>query len=70
MSGALTTMRVSRETLDELERFQRVLRTKTADDTLRALMRIKRKELIDRAFGSLKGKVSRFTEDDRFDSHH
>lgn len=70
MSEALTTMRVSREALDELERFQRILNTKTADETLRALLRIKRKELLDSAYGSLSGKVSSFSEADRLDRHH
>jgi hypothetical protein len=70
MGGAATTVRVSRETLDELERFQQALKTKTADETIRAIMRLKRKELVDRAYGILKGKVSPFTEADRLDSHY
>jgi hypothetical protein len=70
MSGAVTTMRVSRETLDELERLQRILKTKTADETLRAIMRVKRKELVDGAYGALRRKISPFTEADRLDSHY
>jgi hypothetical protein len=70
MSAAATTVRVSRETLDELGRFQRALKTRTADETIRAIMRIRRKELVDRAYGGLRGKVSAFTEADRLDSHY
>lgn len=70
MSGAVTTVRVSRETLDELGRFQRALKTKTADETIRRIMRIKRKELIDEAYGRLKGKVTPFREADRLDGHY
>jgi hypothetical protein len=69
MGGPTTTVRVSRETLDELERFQRILKTRTADETIRAIMRIKRKELVDRAYGGLRGRVSAFTEADRLENH-
>ena len=69
MGGPTTTVRVSRETLDELERFQRILKTRTADETIRAIMRIKRKELVDRAYGGLSGRVSAFTEADRLENH-
>lgn len=51
-------------------RFQRALKTKTADETIRRIMRIKRKELIDEAYGRLKGKVTPFREADRLDGHY
>jgi len=70
MGAAATSVRVSRDTLEELERFQRTLKTRTADETIRRLMHLKRKELADLAYGSLKGRVSAFTEADRLDSHY
>lgn len=69
MSAAVTTVRVTRETVEELGRFQVALKTRTADETIRALMRIKRKELVQQFYGSLKGKVSPFQESDRLDGH-
>ncbi len=68
MSAGATTVRVSRDTLHELERFQRALRTKTADETIREILKLQRAAVIARLSGSLRGKVTRFTEADRLDS--
>lgn len=67
MSAAATTVRVSRDTLVELERFQKALGTKSADDTIREILKLQRGALIQRLAGSLRGRVSRFTEADRID---
>jgi hypothetical protein len=69
MSDA-TTVRVSRDTLAELERFQRALQTATADETIRAVLKMHRAALIERLSGSLRGRVGRFRESDRIDSDH
>jgi metal-dependent HD superfamily phosphatase/phosphodiesterase len=66
--NAATTVRVSRDTLAELERFQRVLQTATADETIRAVLKMQRAALIGRLSGSLKGRVTRFREADRLDT--
>ena len=68
MSAEATTVRVSRDTLNELERFQRALRTKTADETIREVLKLQRATVITRLSGSLRGKITRFTEADRVDS--
>ena len=68
MSAGATTVRVSRDTLDELARFQRALRTKTADETIREVLKLQRAAVIARLSGSLRGKITRFTEVDRLDS--
>ena len=70
MSGSATSVRVSRDTLAELERFQRALQTVTADETIRAVLKMHRTALIDRLSGSLGNRVGRFTEADRIDSDH
>jgi hypothetical protein len=70
MVEAITTVRVSRETLDELERFQRALQTRTADETIRAVFKLHRQVVIQRLSGSLRGKITRFTDRDRIDSDH
>ena len=68
MGAAVTTVRVSRDTLAELERFQAALGTKTSDATIREILRLQRRTILKRLSGSLKGKVSRFEEVDRIDS--
>lgn len=67
MAPAATSVRLSRETLSELERFQRALETRTMDETIRSLLALKRKELINRIYGSARG-VRAFRESDRLDS--
>ena len=68
MGAAVTTVRVSRETVAELERFQAALGTKTTDETIREVLRLQRRVVLDRLAGSLKGKLRRFEEGDRLDS--
>ncbi len=63
-----TSVRVSRDTLAELERFQRALHTTTADETIRAVLKLHRAVLIDSLGGSLRGRVGRFHEADRIES--
>jgi hypothetical protein len=68
MSVSATTVRVSRHTLAELERFQKALHTKTADETIREVLKLQRSAVIQRLSGSLRGRLSRFREADRVDS--
>jgi hypothetical protein len=70
MSSASTTVRVSRDTLAELERFQRALGTTSVDETIREILKLQRAAVIERLSGSLRGRVSQFTEADRIDSDH
>jgi len=68
MATAATTVRVSPETLQELQRVQDSLGTKTADETIREILKLQRAVILKRLAGSLRGRVSRFSEADRFDS--
>ncbi len=68
--SAATTVRVSRDTLAEIKRFQRALRTATADETIRTVLKMQRAAVIGRLAGSLRGRVTRFTEADRRDRDH
>ena len=70
MSGAETSVRVSRATLRDLEHMRRLLGTRTADETIRKLIRERRARVLARAFGSEKGLLKPFSEDDRLDSHY
>ena len=69
MGGAETSVRVSRETLRELERLREVFHARTADETIRKLVRERRSRSLGRMLGSGKGVVSPFGEDDRITSH-
>jgi hypothetical protein len=67
MSAAISSVRVSRETLSELERFQRALGSRTLDDAIRTLLAVKRKELVAQIYGSARG-MRAFRESDRLDA--
>jgi len=70
MSAADTSIRVSRETLRDLEQLRQVLQTQTAEETIRRLIRERRSAALTRLIGSGKGKVRSFTEADRLESHY
>lgn len=63
-------MRVSRETLRDLEQIRVAFNVRTADEAIRKLIRERRSRALDRLFGSGKGKLHRFTEADRLESHY
>jgi predicted RNA binding protein with dsRBD fold (UPF0201 family) len=67
MASAETSVRVSRETLRELERLRALFHTRSVDDTIRRLVRERRSRALSVMFGSGKGIASRFTEADRLD---
>ncbi len=69
MSAAETSVRVSRGTLEELERMRDLFGARTADETIRRLLRERRDRAIDRLFGSGKDDLTPFTESDRLETH-
>jgi len=68
VSGADTTVKVSRETLNELEGLRLAFNVRTADETIRELIRERRSRVLSRVFGSAEGMISSFSEADRLDS--
>jgi hypothetical protein len=70
MVAAETSIRVSRETLRDLEQLRQAFQTQTAEETIRKLIRERRSSALSRMFGSGKGRVRAFTEADRLESHH
>jgi hypothetical protein len=68
MGAAVSSVRVSRETLEELERFRQYTHAKTADEAIHLALKFKRRELLRLAAGSMKGRLTPFTEADRVDS--
>jgi hypothetical protein len=68
MAGADTSVRVSRETVGELERLQSLWRTRTTDETILKLIRERRKKAVRALLGSARGGPP-FAEGDRYDAH-
>lgn len=70
MSGADTSIRVSHATLRELERLRQALRTDSAEETIRRLIRERKSAALSRMLGSGKGRIRPWTEADRLESHY
>ena len=69
MSTSETSVRVSRDTLSELDRFRTSIRAKTLDDAIHSLLTLKRRELIAQIYGSARASRA-FRESDRLDVDH
>ena len=64
-----TSVRVSRATLIELERFRDAIRARTLDEAIHALLTFQRREFVARIYGSARG-VRAFRETERVDVDH
>jgi hypothetical protein len=64
LSGT-TTIRVSRKTLETLERLREKLDVQSLDEAIQSLIKRQRKEAIDKAFSIDKNRIRPFTEEDR-----
>jgi hypothetical protein len=60
-----TTIRVSRRTLETLERLRGKLAVESLDEAIQSLLKKQRKIIIDNAFGLDQSKMKSFTEGDR-----
>ncbi len=60
-----TTVKVSKENVRRLAALQRSFGTRSMDETIEMLVRKKRKEALDAVFGADRGKLGKFTEEDR-----
>jgi DNA-binding MurR/RpiR family transcriptional regulator len=60
-----TTIRVSRKTLESLERLREKLDAENLDEAIQTLIRKQRKMIVEAAFGVDEGKIKPFTEEDR-----
>jgi hypothetical protein len=63
------SVRVSRKTLNQLERLRTVFHTRTADETIRKLIADRRGRAVNRLFASGKGRATAFSEEDRLATH-
>lgn len=60
-----TTVRVSRNTLEMLERLREKFKVGSLDEAIQALIRQRRRMVVNRAFGVDKNRIRPFTEEDR-----
>jgi len=62
---SMTTIKVSRNTLRELEMFKKSLNITTYDEAIRRLLKEYRRNVLKKYFGIDSGRVSEFREEDR-----
>ena len=65
--GESTTVKVSKETVRKLVAMQRSLHTATMDETIEALVRMRRKDALDAIAGADHDKDRKFQEEDRLE---
>ncbi len=70
VSASDTSIRVSHDTLRQLDRLRQAFRTRSAEETIQKLLRERRMAAVSRMFGSGKGRLGEFEEADRLDSHY
>jgi hypothetical protein len=61
----VTTVRVSKTTLEMLERLREKLKVGSLDEAIRALIVERRRSILDEVFGVEKGRIRPFAEGDR-----
>jgi hypothetical protein len=67
--GSATTVKVSRNTLSELERLRTQLKARSLDEAIRALIKKHRAEALREVLGADRGRVRVFTAADRGEDH-
>jgi len=58
-------VKVSRDTLYNLERLREEMKARSIDETVRALIKSHRRKILAGAFGADKGRVRPFADEDR-----
>ena len=67
--GESTTVKVSKETVRKLAALQRSFGTRSMDETIEALVRRRRKDVLEAIAGTDKSRTRKFREEDRFEDH-
>lgn len=65
-----TTVKVSKDTVRRLAALQRSLHAKSMDETIEILVKRRRRDVIDAAFGTDQRKARKFTEEDRLEDRN
>lgn len=61
----MSTIKVSRSTLEELEVLRETMNAKSIEEVIRRFLIERRRRLLEEVFGVDKGRISPFTEEDR-----
>jgi predicted CopG family antitoxin len=61
----LSTIKVSRSTLAELEALRETMKAKSVEEVIRRFLAERRQRMLEEVFGMDKGRVKPFTEEDR-----
>ncbi|NHV05821.1 MAG: M3 family metallopeptidase [Thaumarchaeota archaeon] len=61
----MSTIKVSRSTLEELETLRKAMKAKSIEEVIRRFLIERRKKSLDEMFGIDKEKIKPFTEEDR-----
>jgi predicted RNA binding protein with dsRBD fold (UPF0201 family) len=67
--SSMTTVKVSKATLRELEKLREQLNARSLDDAIRSLIKRHRLQLLQAALGADRGKIRAFSEEDRGEDH-
>ncbi|MEM2087759.1 MAG: ribbon-helix-helix protein, CopG family [Thermoproteota archaeon] len=61
----MSTIKVSRSTLEELEALREALKAKSVEEVIRRFLMERRRRMLEEVFGIDKGRIKPFTEEDR-----
>jgi predicted CopG family antitoxin len=61
----MSTIKVSRSTLEELEALREALKAKSVEEVIRRFLKERRQRILEEVFGLDRGRVKPFTEEDR-----
>ncbi|MBO3799052.1 MAG: ribbon-helix-helix protein, CopG family [Thermoproteota archaeon] len=61
----MSTIKVSRSTLEELEALREALKAKSVEEVIRRFLMERRQRMLEEVFGIDKGRIKPFTEEDR-----
>jgi predicted CopG family antitoxin len=61
----MSTIKVSRSTLEELEALREAWKAKSVEEVIRRFLKERRQRILEEIFGLDRGRVKPFTEEDR-----
>lgn len=65
VESIMSTIKVSRSTLEELEALREALKAKSVEEVIRRFLLERRRRMLEEVFGIDKGRIKPFTEEDR-----
>ncbi len=65
----MSTIKVSRSTLEELEALKEAMKARSLDEVIRKFLKERRQRALEDVFGIDRGRIKPFTEEDRGEDH-